>query len=204
MNDQGNAVLLVTVDLDPADGAELVEWYDDEHIPAKLREPGYRSARRFCADDDPSKYLVIYELDESSAALMPPAKPPEASERSKAIVGKWKGFTRAVWEEVVASESSDTGKAVLVITIEIDPADDEEFNRWYDEEHFAERLAQEGFISGRRFRLHDGSSKYLVLYQLDEAASAAKPGYMKAEPGAWTKDMMARWKDWSRRVWTEV
>jgi hypothetical protein len=204
MNDQAKAILLVTVDLDPADGAELVEWYDNEHIPAKMQEPGYRSARRFRADGDLSKYLIIYELDDSRAALLPPAKPPEASERSKAIVGKWKGFTRAVWEELVASETSDTGKAVLVLTIEIDPADDEEFNRWYDEEHFAERLGQEGFLSGRRFRLHDDSSKYLVLYQLDEAASTTKPEYLQKEPSERTKDMMARWKDWSRRVWTEV
>ena len=204
MNDLGKAVLLVTIDLDPADGAALVEWYDDELIPRMMREPGYRSARRFRAEDDPSKYLVIYELDDSAAVLIPPAKPVEVSERSKAIMARWKGFTRTVWEEVVASETSDRGQAVLVVTIEIDPADDEEFNLWYDEEHFADRLAQDGFISGRRFRLHDDSSKYLVLYQLEDAASATKPEYMNKEPGVWSKDMMARWKDWSRRVWTEV
>jgi hypothetical protein len=204
MSDHGKAVMLVTVDLDPADGAELVEWYDDEHIPAVMGERGYRSARRFRADGDPSRYLVVYELDESAVALRPPADPAEVSDRGKAVMAKRKSSTRAVWEEFVTSDTSSAGNAVLVITIEIDPADDEEFNRWYDEEHFAEKLAEEGCLSGRRFRLHDDPSRYLVLYQLDEAASATKPEYINQELSAWSKDMMSRWKDWSRSVWTEV
>ena len=171
MSNGGKAVLLVTGGLDPADG--------DDIIAAKLAEPGYRRARRFRADGDATKYLIIYELDDIAAE----------QER---------------WEEIAASETSATGEAVLVITIEIDPADDEEFNRWYDEEHFAERLAKQGFLSGRRYRLHGDSSKHLVLYQLDEAASATRPGYMIEEPSARSKDMMSRWKDWSRTVWTEV
>jgi hypothetical protein len=36
----------------------------------------------------------------------------------------------------------ETGNAVLLVTVEIDPADDEEFNRWYDEEHVPEKLGE--------------------------------------------------------------
>jgi hypothetical protein len=61
MSDQGRGVLLITVDLDPVDRDELVEWFDDEYIPAMLREPGHRGGRRFRADEDPSRYLVIYD-----------------------------------------------------------------------------------------------------------------------------------------------
>jgi hypothetical protein len=136
--------------------------------------------------------------------FMSPANQAEGSGPNKTIVAKWNACTRAVWEEVAASESSGTGRAVLVVTIEIDPVDDEEFNRWYDQEHFADRLGQDGFISGRRFRLHGDPSKFLVLYQLDEAASATKPEYMQNEPSDWSKDVMSRWKDWSRSVWTEI
>jgi hypothetical protein len=96
------------------------------------------------------------------------------------------------------------GTALLVVTVEIDPADDEEFNRWYDEEHIPEKLAEPGFLSVRRLKSSDGASKYLVVYELETAEAATKPAYMRKEPTDWGKSIMARWKDWNRNVWIDV
>ncbi|MDT4892367.1 MAG: hypothetical protein QOE97_1402 [Pseudonocardiales bacterium] len=96
------------------------------------------------------------------------------------------------------------GNAVLVVQVEIDPVDEEEFNRWYDEEHIPEKLEEPGFISVRRFKISDGACKYLVLYELENAADATKPAYMRKEPTEWGKSIMARWKDWNRNVWIDV
>jgi hypothetical protein len=57
------------------------------------------------------------------------------------------------------------GKGMLLTSMDIDPADDEEdFNRWYDREHLEERVAIDGFLEARRYLAHAGSPKYLCLY----------------------------------------
>jgi hypothetical protein len=40
---------------------------------------------------------------------------------------------------------------LLLFMTDIDPAHEDEFNRWYEEEHLAERMAIPGFLSARRF-----------------------------------------------------
>lgn len=94
--------------------------------------------------------------------------------------------------------------AVLIVQVEIDPADDEEFNRWYDEEHVPEKLASPGFVSARRFRAHDHEARYLVIYELETPDAATTPAYMRKEPSEWSKSIMARWKDWNRAVWVDL
>jgi hypothetical protein len=58
--------------------------------------------------------------------------------------------------------------ALLLAMLDIDPSiDEDEFNRWYFEEHMPERLACPGFISARRFVAVEGSPRYLALYQIE-------------------------------------
>ena len=96
------------------------------------------------------------------------------------------------------------GTAVLVVQVEIDPVDDEEFNRWYDEEHVPEKLATTGFISARRFRVSDGDPRYMVIYELENADAATSPEYMSQTPTEWGASIMSRWKAWTRDVWVDL
>jgi hypothetical protein len=59
------------------------------------------------------------------------------------------------------------GKGLLLVMMDIDPEHEEEFNRWYNEEHIPERLSIPGFMSARRYRALEGSPKYLALYELE-------------------------------------
>ena len=49
--------------------------------------------------------------------------------------------------------SQHIGNTVLVVTMEVDEADEAEFNKWYNEQHLPERMAIPGYISARRFKL---------------------------------------------------
>lgn len=67
------------------------------------------------------------------------------------------------------------GTTILVVMMEVDPADDEVFNKWYDEEHLPERMSIPGYISARRFRLEDGDElnrggvlRYLCIWELED------------------------------------
>lgn len=104
----------------------------------------------------------------------------------------------------MTTPATEQQPSILVVTVEIDAADEDEFNRWYDEEHVPGKLAEPGFVSARRFKAHEDGTKYLVVYELDTPAAATTPAYMRQEPTEWSKSVMARWKTWSRGVWVQL
>ena len=65
------------------------------------------------------------------------------------------------------------GATVLIVMMEVDEADDEVFNKWYNEEHLPERMAIPGYISARRFMLDPdddqatGVLRYLCVWELE-------------------------------------
>jgi hypothetical protein len=81
------------------------------------------------------------------------------------------------------------GTALLMVWADV-PADKEkDFNRWYNEEHLAERLAVPGFLSGARYEAVKSGPKHLACYELENAAVLESPAYkrVQANPSEWTK-----------------
>jgi hypothetical protein len=52
--------------------------------------------------------------------------------------------------------------------MEVDEADEAEFNEWYNKQHLPERMAIPGYVSARRFKLEDGNNalKYLCIWEM--------------------------------------
>jgi hypothetical protein len=94
------------------------------------------------------------------------------------------------------------GKGMLLTSMDIDPSDEAEFNRWYDQEHLEERVAIEGFLEARRYVAHQGSPKYLCLYSTVTFDVLDSPAYRAklASPTDWSKRTMARFKNMTRAV----
>jgi hypothetical protein len=94
------------------------------------------------------------------------------------------------------------GKGMLLTSMDIDAADDEDFNRWYDREHLEERVAIDGFIEARRYVARSGSPKYLCLYSTETLEVLDSPNYRArlATPTDWSKKTMARFKNMIRAV----
>ncbi len=90
----------------------------------------------------------------------------------------------------------------LFIWTNIDPAHEDDFNRWYDREHMAERAAIPGFIWARRYRAHSGPRRYLALYRTDTVHTFLSAPYKKAfeHQTAWSVANFARMRDTTRRV----
>src|SRR5258705_8981521 len=62
------------------------------------------------------------------------------------------------------SMAAKKGTGLLMVWADV-PADKEaEFNRWYNEEHLAERLAIPGFLNGARYEAGKGGPKHLAVY----------------------------------------
>jgi hypothetical protein len=94
------------------------------------------------------------------------------------------------------------GKGMLLTSMDIDAADEADFNRWYDREHLEERVAIEGFIEARRYVARTGGPKYLCLYSTATIEVLDSPAYRArlASPTEWSKTTMARFKNMIRAV----
>src|SRR2546430_3615241 len=81
------------------------------------------------------------------------------------------------------------GTGLLMVWADV-PADKEaEFNRWYNEEHLAERLAIPGFLDGARYEAVQGGPKHLAVYELESPAVLESAAYkdVQASPTPWTQ-----------------
>jgi hypothetical protein len=67
--------------------------------------------------------------------------------------------------------SQEKGNGLLCVWTDINPAVEEEFNAWYDEEHIPERILEvPGFMAARRYLCIDGAPKYLAVYELEDVS----------------------------------
>src|SRR5690349_9935324 len=81
------------------------------------------------------------------------------------------------------------GTGLLMVWADV-PADKEpEFNRWYNEEHLAERLAIPGFLNGARYEAVKGGPKHLAVYELESPAVLESAAYktVATNPTPWTQ-----------------
>ncbi len=94
------------------------------------------------------------------------------------------------------------GKGMLLTSMDIDPSDEAEFNRWYDREHLEERVAIPGFLEARRYVAHDGKPKYLSLYSTETFEVLDSTAYRTAlaNQTAWSKANIARFRNMIRAV----
>ena len=86
-------------------------------------------------------------------------------------------------------------RGLLLATMEPPPAIEEEFQDWYDTEHFPERAGCPGFLTARRFICVDGWPRYLALYDLQDVQVLRGPDYRKfagARYSPWTHRIMSR------------
>ena len=94
------------------------------------------------------------------------------------------------------------GKGMLLTSMDVDAADEADFNRWYDREHLEERVAIPGFLEARRYIAHQASPKYLSLYSTETFEVLGSSAYHAklASPTDWSSKTMARFKNMIRAV----
>ena len=104
-----------------------------------------------------------------------------------------------------AEEARDDGSApgLLLILANVGPADEAEFNRWYDREHMRERVAIPGFLCAQRYRsIAPAPWTYLALYHTESFSTFTSLVYRKAlaNQSPWSKQILSRFRDPQRAV----
>ncbi|MBU0723977.1 MAG: hypothetical protein KJ904_08005 [Alphaproteobacteria bacterium] len=91
---------------------------------------------------------------------------------------------------------------MLIVATDIPAAQEEEFNRWYDREHVAERVGIPGFLSARRYIAVAASPKYISFYETETFSVLSSPAYkqMLANQTPWSKAVMAGFTNVKRQV----
>jgi hypothetical protein len=99
----------------------------------------------------------------------------------------------------------EQGTGLLLVMIDIDPEHEEEFNRWYDEEHLPERVQCPGFLSARRFVSVEGAPKYLAFYELADPAVLDTEAYRRIQPPSeWAKKLSPHFSATVRNVYRDI
>lgn len=95
---------------------------------------------------------------------------------------------------------------VLLAMNDVPKGMDEEFTRWYHEEHLTERLALPGFLRARRYRCIDGQPHYMVVYDCESVHVLASAPYRErlVNPSPWTRKIMPHFLNMERSACLET
>ena len=83
------------------------------------------------------------------------------------------------------------GKGIFLVFADVPAEMEDDFNRWYNEEHIAELLAIPGFLDAARYEAVQGGPRYLAVYEL------ANP---EVRDSAAYKEYASRPSEWSQRI----
>ena len=83
------------------------------------------------------------------------------------------------------------GRGLLMVFTDVAAEVEDEFNRWYNEEHIPERLAIPGVLNAARYMAVKGGPKYLACYELTETQAwyADAWQYHLNNPTEWSQRM---------------
>ena len=95
-----------------------------------------------------------------------------------------------------------SGNGMLITLMDADPADEQDFNRWYDKEHIVERVGIAGFLEARRYVAVAAEPKYLNTYTTQTVDVLRSQDYLRAlrNPTDWTRRTMTKFRNFTRAV----
>jgi hypothetical protein len=161
------------------------DWYEHEHIPARMAIPGFAEAIRYEHDGDgteAARYLACYFLDDVAALETDAYRRLKADpgERTARMLANVAGFTR-----YIADERSDTGtvderpRLLFAVAFAVPEDDRPDFDGWYEDEHVPLLMRVPGWLRVRRYLVRPGSAgppwTHIALHELRGPEALAAP-----------------------------
>jgi hypothetical protein len=81
--------------------------------------------------------------------------------------------------------SPEHAAGVILVSMNVDPSREDEFNDWYNMEHIPHFNRLAGVITARRFRATAGDPRYVALYHVEDTGIYATPGWIAANETPW-------------------
>ena len=179
---------------------EFHDWYDREHIPERLRVPGFLNAERWIGAADPKVSVALYDLDnvgvlKSSAYLAVGGA--NGTPWTKRVTGRTKMIIRLEGEQILPGDAlAPTGAAaLLLIAMNVAPEQEHEFNEWYNTEHLPQLGAVPGVLGARRYRGSGATQRYAALYHFANSDVPNSAAWKSAANTPWTERMRPHFRD---------
>jgi hypothetical protein len=195
-------LLFAAFDFTGAHEDEFHDWYDTEHVPERMRVPGFINAERWIGAENPKLHVATYDLENVGVLESPAYRAVGGNNQSvwtKRVTGMSKRLMRFVGEQILPGDltAASGAGALLVATMDVDPAAEAEFNKWYNEEHLPQLGAVPGVLSARRYRATDSESerRYLALYHLRDDSVPQSDAWSKAAYTPWTERIGPHFRD---------
>jgi hypothetical protein len=158
------AILFSEMTPPPGREIDFNAWYDEEHIPLRMRISGFSSAQRY-RDGDAQNYLAVYEMTSGDALTTPDyAKlKTSPSQRTRDMLASVTGFTRYLAHPLdPAPRPAETcafidALVLYAVLFDVPSPRLQAFDSWYEDEHVPMLLEDPRWLGVRRFDIFDGA-----------------------------------------------
>jgi hypothetical protein len=198
-------ILIAAMNIANAAEDEFHDWYDTEHLPERQRVPGFLLCQRWIGAADPKISVATYDLDDvaalkSSGYLAIGGE--NLSPWSKRVTSRVERLMRFEGDQILPGDQvpPDNAVALLLNSMNVDPAAEADFNEWYDSEHIPALAAVPGVLCARRFRATSANRRYVALYHLVSPDVQATAAWKSAADTDWTRRLRPHFRDHLRLV----
>jgi hypothetical protein len=177
-------------------------WYDEEHIPIRMKVDGFVGAQRYRRTDGPG-YLAIYDLTDAAVLGTPQYQEikQNPSEQTAWMLRSVTGFTRYTgrligWQARPGVDDAGMLASAFAYSVlfTVPEEREAEFNDWYDSEHVPLLLGNEQWLGCRRYRIVDGAPDtftHLAIHHLADLSALEGPERAAARATEWRAKLAA-------------
>ena len=196
-------LLIAAMDFTDVAEDEFHDWYDLEHVPERLAVPGFVNAQRWIGIANPRHSLALYDLDNVGVLHSAPYRAvggDNGSPWTMRVTGRVNMLMRLEGEQLRPGDAlaPDDAAAVLLISMNVAPEHEDEFNRWYNEEHLDALAGVPGVLRARRYRGTGATQRYAAIYHFANPDVVNSASWKTAANTPWTERMRPHFRDYFR------
>ena len=183
---------------------EFHDWYDTEHVPERLRVPGFLNAERWIGAADPKVSLALYDLDNVGVLHSPAYQAvggANGTPWTKRVTSRTKMIIRLEGEQILPGDKlAPVGEAsaLLFISMNVAPEHEADFNDWYNKEHLPALAGVPGVLCARRYRGSGATQRYCAMYHFANPDVPNSAAWKTAANTPWTERMRPNFRDYLR------
>jgi hypothetical protein len=173
---------------------EFHDWYEREHVPARMNVAGFTRATRWAVVDGSPQFLACYELDNLAVLSTPEYRrvKEQPSPRTDLMLRTVAAFTRYTLTLSSAAGKED-GDAMQAVAFNVPDEHASEFDDWYESEHIPLLMSEPRWHGVTRWKTtgtFDGPSwTHLALHYLDDLDVLDSPARETARTTAWRAEL---------------
>lgn len=198
-----NGLLIAAMNFTTVAADEFHDWYDTEHLPERLAVPGFINAQRWIGTVNPMISVALYDLDRVGVLHSPPylaVAGDNGTPWTKRVTGKVEMIMRYEGEQILPGDAvaPQGAAALLLISMNVAPEHEAEFNEWYNTEHLEALAAVPGVLRARRYRGSGAKQRYAALYHFATPDVRDSAAWKAAANTPWTERLRPHFRDYLR------